>query len=249
MTNNMFFIANWKMFGDFKSVNSIKKVIQLSKYKKYKKAQIVYCPPYTLLDKFLKITKNSKIKIGAQNCHHSEKSGPFTGSINTDLIKSIGTKYVIIGHSENRVLGDTNHIINLKIKSAIKKKLKIIFCIGETLKEKRNNKTNLILNSQIINGLKNTKNNNNIIFAYEPVWSIGTGIVPKNKNLENQVAAIKKMITKFWKLKNPKIIYGGSVNSKNIDELKKISSINGFLIGGASQNAKNFIDIIKKTIN
>ena len=249
MTNNMFFIANWKMFGDFKSVNSIKKVIKLSKIKKYKKAQIVYCPPYTLLDKFLKITKNSKIKIGAQNCHHSEKSGPFTGSINTDLIKSIGAKYVIIGHSENRVLGDTNHIINLKIKSAIKKKLKIIFCIGENLKEKRNNKTNLILNSQIINGLKNTKNNNNIIFAYEPVWSIGTGIVPKNKNLENQVAAIKKMITKFWKLKNPKIIYGGSVNSKNIDELKKISSINGFLIGGASQNAKNFIDIIKKTIN
>ena len=249
MTNNKFFIANWKMFGDFKSVNSIKKVIKLSKNKKYKKAQIVYFPPYTLLDKFLKITKNSKIKIGAQNCHHSEKSGPFTGSINTDLIKSIGAKYVIIGHSENRVLGDTNHIINLKIKSAIKKKLKIIFCIGETLKEKRNNKTNLILNSQIINGLKNTKNNNNIIFAYEPVWSIGTGIVPKNKNLENQVAAIKKMITKFWKLKNPKIIYGGSVNSKNIDELKKISSINGFLIGGASQNAKNFIDIIKKTIN
>jgi triosephosphate isomerase len=249
MTNNMFFIANWKMFGDFRSINSIKKVIKLSKNNKYKKAQIVYCPPYTLLDKFLKITKNSKIKIGAQNCHHSEKSGPFTGSINADLIKSIGTKYVIIGHSENRVLGDTNHIINLKIKSAIKKKLKIIFCIGETLKEKRNNKTNSILNSQIINGLKNIKKNNNIIFAYEPVWSIGTGIVPKSKNLEDQVAAIKKMIIKFWKLKNPKIIYGGSVNPKNIDELKKISSINGFLIGGASQNTKNFIDIIKKTIN
>ena len=245
----MFFIANWKMFGDFRSINSIKKVIKLSKNNKYKKAQIVYCPPYTLLDKFLKITKNSKIKIGAQNCHHSEKPGPFTGSINADLIKSIGTKYVIIGHSENRVLGDTNHIINLKIKSAIKKKLKIIFCIGETIKEKRNNKTNSILNSQIINGLKNIKKNNNIIFAYEPVWSIGTGIVPKSKNLENQVAAIKKMIIKFWNLKNPQIIYGGSVNSKNIDELKKISSINGFLIGGASQNTKNFIDIIKKTIN
>jgi len=249
MTNNMFFIANWKMFGDFKSVNSIKKVIKLSKNKKYKKAQIVYCPPYTLLDKFLKITKNSKIKIGAQNCHHSEKPGPFTGSINADLIKSIGAKYAIIGHSENRILGDTNHIINLKIKSAIKKKLKIIFCIGETLKEKRNNKTNLILNSQIINGLKNIKKNNNIIFAYEPVWSIGTGVVPKTKNLVNQVASIKKMISKFWKLKNPKIIYGGSVNPKNIDELKKITSINGFLIGGASQNSKNFIDIIKKTIN
>ena len=104
MTNNMFFIANWKMFGDLKSVNSIKKVIKLSKNKKYKKAQIIYCPPYTLIDKFLKLTKNSKIKIGAQNCHYSENPGPFTGSINTDLIKSIGAKYVIIGHSENRTI-------------------------------------------------------------------------------------------------------------------------------------------------
>ena len=249
MTNNMFFIANWKMFGDFKSVNSIKKVIKLSKNKKYKNAKIVYCPPYTLIDKFLRMTKNSKIKIGAQNCHYSQNPGPFTGSINTDLLKSAGAKYVIIGHSENRLLGDSNHIINLKIKSALKKKLKVILCIGETLKEKRKNKTNLILNSQITSALKNVKINKNIIFSYEPVWSIGTGIIPKTKNLEKQVSVIKKMIIKSWKLKNPKIIYGGSVNQKNIVELKKISSINGFLIGGASQNAKNFIDIIKKTIN
>jgi len=245
----MFFIANWKMFGDFKSVNSIKKVIKISKNKKYKKAKIIYCPPYTLLDKFFKITKNSKIEIGAQNCHHYQKPGPFTGSVNVDLIKSIGAKYIIIGHSENRLSGDTNHIINLKIKSALKKKLKVIFCIGETLREKRKNKTNLVLNSQIVRGLKNIKKNNNIIFAYEPVWSIGTGVVPKTNDLKIQINTLKQMIYKFWKLKNSKIIYGGSVNPKNINELREISSINGFLIGGASQKAKNFIDIIKKTIN
>ena len=249
MTNNMLFIANWKMFGDLKSINSTKKVTKLSKIKKYKKAQIIYCPPYTLIDKFLRITKNSRIKIGAQNCHYSESPGPFTGSINANLIKSIGAQYIIIGHSENRNQGDNNKIINLKIKSALKQKLKIIFCIGETLKERKNKKTNSVLNSQIINGLKNINKNNNIIFAYEPVWSIGTGIVPKTKNLENQISAIKKMIVKCCKLKNPKIIYGGSVNPKNIENLKKIRSINGFLIGGASQNSKNFIDIIKKTIN
>jgi len=249
MTNNMFFIANWKMFGDNKSVNSIKKVIKLSKNKIFKKAQIVYCPPYTLLDKFLRLSKNSKVKIGSQNCHYSDKPGPFTGSINANLIKSIGAKYVIIGHSENRNIGDTNNLINIKIKSALKNKLKIIFCIGETLKEKRNKRTNLILNSQIVNGLKNIKKNNNIIFAYEPVWSIGTGLVPKTSDLERQVAVIKKIIMRFWKLKNPKIVYGGSVNTKNINELIKVSSINGFLIGGASQNTKNFIDIIKKSIN
>ena len=140
-------------------------------------------------------------------------------------------------------------IINLKIKSALKKKLKIIFCIGETLKEKRKNKTNLVLKSQIVHGLKNIKKNNNIIFAYEPVWSIGTGLIPKNNDLKEQINVIKKTISKFCRLNNPKIIYGGSVNPKNISELRKISSIKGFLIGGASQKAKNFIDIIKKTIN
>ena len=248
MTNNMFFIANWKMFGDLKAINSTKKVIKFSKIKKYRKAQIIYCPPYTLIKHFLNVTKNSKIKVGAQNCHYSQNPGPFTGSINTDLLKSAGAKYVIIGHSENRASGDSNHIINLKIKSALKKKLKVIFCIGETLVDKKKNKTNLILKSQISSCLKNIKKNKNIIFAYEPVWSIGTGIIPKTNNLEKQVFAIKKMIFELWKLREPKIIYGGSVNPKNVTELKKISLINGFLIGGASQNANNFIDIIKKTI-
>jgi len=249
MTNNMFFIANWKMFGDIKSVNSIKKVIKFCNNKKYQKSTIVYCPPYTLIDKFLSITKNSRIKIGAQNCHYYQKPGPFTGSINVDLLKSIGAKYVIIGHSENRSSGDTNKIINLKIKSAIKKNLNVIFCIGETLKEKKSNKTNIVLNSQIKNGLKGIKKNKKIIFAYEPVWSIGTGKILKFSDLDKQVIAIKKNIKKIFKLNNPKVLYGGSVNPKNINDLKKISSINGFLVGGASQRAKNFIDIIKKSIN
>ena len=248
MTNNMLFIANWKMFGDLKAVNSAKKVIKFSKTKKFKKAQIIYCPPYTLINQFIKITKNSRIKIGAQNCHYEQSPGAFTGSINTDLLKSAGAKYVIIGHSENRSSGDTNKLINLKIKSALKKKLKVIFCIGETLKERKNKKTNSVLKLQIKQGLKNIKKNHNIIFAYEPIWSIGTGIIPKISQLENQIFNIKKILLNLWKLKNPKILYGGSVNSNNVRNLKKISSINGFLIGGASQKSKNFIDIIKKSI-
>jgi len=106
----------------------------------------------------------------------------------------------------------------------------------------------LIINTQISRGLKNIKKNKDVIFAYEPVWSIGTGIIPKISDLEKQVSLIKKMINKIWKYKNPQILYGGSVNSKNVRQLKKIRSINGYLIGGASQNANNFIDIIKKTI-
>jgi triosephosphate isomerase len=245
----MYFIANWKMYGNLSSINTVKNVINLSKKTKFKKIKIIYCPPYTLLRPLIKKLRKSKIQVGAQNCHTDNEFGAYTGSVNAKMIKSVGSKFVIIGHSENRLEGDSNKKINLKIKSSLKENLKVIFCIGENLKEKRNKKTNKILNSQIINGLKNVKNLNNIIVAYEPVWAIGTGIIPKLNDLDKQVKTIKKILNKRFKSKNPKVLYGGSVNSKNISDLRQISSIDGFLIGGASQKSKNFIDIIKKTIN
>jgi len=237
------------MYGNLSSINTVKNVINLSKKTKFKKIKIIYCPPYTLLRPLIKKLRKSKIQVGAQNCHTDNKFGAYTGSVNAKMVKSVGVKFVIIGHSENRLEGDTNKKINLKIKSSLKENLKVIFCIGENLKEKRNKKTNKVLNSQIINGLKNVKNLNNIIVAYEPIWAIGTGIIPKSNDLDNQAKTIKKILNKRFKSKNPKVLYGGSVNSKNIRDLTQISSINGFLIGGASQKSKNFIDIIKKTIN
>ncbi len=245
----MYFIANWKMYGKLSSINTVKNVIRLSKNSRFKKIKIIYCPPYTLLRPLIKKLRKSKIQVGAQNCHTDNEFGAYTGSVNAKMIKSVGGKFVIIGHSENRLEGDSNKKINLKIKSSLKENLKVIFCIGENLKEKRNKKTNKILNSQIINGLKNVKNLNNIIVAYEPIWAIGTGIIPKSNDLDKQVKTIKKILNKRFKSKNPKVLYGGSVNSKNISDLRQISSIDGFLIGGASQKSKNFIDIIKKTIN
>ena len=237
------------MYGNLSSINTVKNVINLSKKTKFKKIKIIYCPPYTLLRPLIKKLRKSKIQVGAQNCHTDNEFGAYTGSVNAKMIKSVGVKFVIIGHSENRLEGDTNKKINLKIKSSLKENLKVIFCIGENLKEKRNKKTNKILNSQIINGLKNVKNLNNIIVAYEPIWAIGTGMIPKLNDLDNQAKAIKKILNKKFKSKNPKVLYSGSVNSKNISDLRQISSIDGFLIGGASQITKNFIDIIKKTIN
>ena len=105
------------------------------------------------------------------------------------------------------------------------------------------------MKSQINTGLKNIKNIKNIIFAYEPVWSIGTGIIPKEHELKNNILFIKQLLKKRFKSKNPKVLYGGSVNPKNIKELRTINQIDGFLIGGASQNSNKFIDIIKKTYN
>ena len=248
MTNKYkYFVANWKMFGDIRSINSLKKVIKISKLRKYKTAKIIYCPPYTLLNTFVSRLKKTNINVGAQNCHQSSSDGAYTGHVNSQMIKNIGCKYVIIGHSENRIDGDTDSKINKKIKASIENNLNVIFCIGEKIKEKKLKKTKSVLYKQIKKGLRRLKNLNKIVIAYEPVWSIGTGMVPKNHELLSNILYIKKILRSRFKLKNPKVLYGGSVNPVNIKDLRKINQIDGFLIGGASQNSYKFIDIIKKT--
>ena len=245
MTNKyMYFIANWKMYGGLNTLNSLHKVINfLKKYKNHKFSRVIYCPPSTLIRPMTKKLKNTKILVGAQNCHENENYGSFTGFVNSNMLKSVGAKYVILGHSENRKSGETNKLINLKIKSALKSGLKVIFCVGETIKEKRKKITKKVLTRQIKTGLKKIKIDNQIIIAYEPVWSIGTGVIPKSDELFDTINFIKKNVKKC------KVLYGGSVNPKNINDLKNINNIDGYLIGGASQDSKKFIDIIKKTYN
>ena len=239
----MYFIANWKMYGNLSSLNSLNKVIKFSKSKEINKGRLIYCPPYTLISSFSKKFKNCQIGIGGQNCHESEIYGPYTGSVNCRMLKNIGAHFVIIGHSENREKGENDKLINLKIKSALEAKLKVIFCIGETISQKRKLKTKSILSTQIKVGLDGIKNKANIFIAYEPIWAIGTGIIPKSKDLLKTVKFIK---SKF-KNKLTKVLYGGSVNPQNIKNLKDINNIDGFLIGGASQSVNKFIDIVKKT--
>ncbi|MBD1140914.1 triose-phosphate isomerase [Pelagibacterales bacterium SAG-MED39] len=238
----MYFIANWKMFGVLNSLNSVHRVVKfLKNFKKNNSLKIIYCPPSTLIRPMSKKLKDTHIDVGAQNCHEHDKFGAFTGSVNSIMLKNVGAKYVIIGHSENRQAGESDKLINLKIKSAIKSGLKVIFCIGETLQQKRKKITKQVLNKQIRFGLNKIKIKNNIILAYEPVWSIGTGVIPKKNELFETINFIKKKINKC------KVLYGGSVNPKNINDLKSIVNIDGYLIGGASQDPKKFIDIIKKT--
>ena len=239
----MYFVANWKMYGNLSSLNSLDKVIKFSKSKEIQQGRLIYCPPYTLLSSFSQKFKNCQIGIGGQNCHESQSYGAHTSFVNSHMLKNIGAHFVIIGHSENRKNGESDKLINLKIKSALKVKLKVIFCIGETLDQKRKKKTKSILSKQITVGLKNIKNKSNIFIAYEPVWAIGSGLIPKIQDLYK----IVKFIKSKFKDKSTKVLYGGSVNSKNITNLKEINNIDGFLIGGASQNAKKFIDIVKKT--
>ena len=204
---------------------------------------MIYCPPYTLISSFSKKFRNCQIGIGGQNCHESESDGPYTGFVNARMLKNAGAQFVIIGHSENRKKGENDKLINLKIKNAIKANLKVIFCIGETLAEKRKKRIKSILSKQLKIGLNKIKNKSNILIAYEPVWAIGSGSIPKSKDLTKTVVYIKSKSG----IKTPRVLYGGSVNPGNIKDLKEVNNIDGFLIGGASQNAKKFIDIVKKT--
>ena len=229
------------MFGDTRSLNSLDKVVTFIKKYKKNNIKLIYFPPATLINLLSQKFKNTSIDVGAQNCFHEENHGAYTGQINSFMLKDAGAKYIILGHSENRKLGEDNNLINRKIKSSIKSGLKIIFCIGETLSQKNKKNTKKILSQQIIQGLKNVENKKKIIIAYEPVWAIGSGLIPK----ETEIFEIVKFIKN--KVKGSKVLYGGSVNSQNINLLKKIDNVDGFLVGGASQNSNNFIDIIKKT--
>ena len=249
MTNKLkYFIGNWKMFGDFGSFKIVNKINQYSlQSKKFlKKKKIVLCVPNTLIHFFNKKLKSKFISLGVQNCHHHQTSGPFTGSVNASMLKRAGAEYIILGHSENRSEGETNQLIKQKVISALNQKLNIIFCIGETFKEKNKGKTFSVIKNQLRGSLQRKFNLKKIILAYDPVWSIGTNKIPKIKELESTINFIKRDFKKNFKAQNyPVVLYGGSVNPKNIRLFSSISQIDGFLIGGASQSSKKFIDIIK----
>ena len=249
MTNKLkYFVGNWKMFGNFSSLKSVYKIHRFYvKFKRiHKKNKIILCVPNSLIYFFTKKIKSKFISIGAQNCHQHETYGSFTGSVNAAMLKNIGAKYIILGHSENRSEGDTNQLIKKKIKSALNQNMNVIFCIGETLREKIKHKTFLVLRKQMRDSIDKKFNLNKIIIAYEPVWSIGTGKILKINELEKTLRFIKGEFKKSFKTKNfPAVLYGGSVNDKNIRMFSSILEIDGFLIGKASQSAKKFIAIIK----
>jgi triosephosphate isomerase len=249
MANNIrYFIGNWKMFGIPKSISILDKINKFVKSdKKFnKKYQTVITPPYTLVQSYAKFFSNKKISIGAQNCYHKDNFGANTSAVSSFMIKSVGAKYVIVGHSDNRSEGDTDAMLKSKVENSLNNKLKVVFCIGENKEHKLNKKTFEILEKQINNVLEKKFNYKDIIIAYEPIWSIGTGQIPEADDLLRTVIFIKKVLKNVFKIKSsPAVLYGGSVDGKNISQFKKLNDIDGFLIGGASKSDKNFIDIIK----
>ncbi len=241
-----YFIGNWKMFGVPRSINILNKINSYCLSDKNRnKYKVVITPPFTLLETFSKKFKNKKIMIGSQNCYHKEKFSADTSAISPFMIKKVGSKYTLIGHSDNRLEGDTDLILNDKVKYSLKNNLKVIFCIGESKSQKKKNQTLKTLTNQLVNVLEKKFDMNNIIVAYEPIWSIGTGKTPGHSDLLQTITHIKKILKSNLKDKNPVVLYGGSVDGNNVSMLRQIKQIDGFLIGGASKSSKKFIDIIK----
>lgn len=239
--------GNWKMNKTpIETKNFFKDISSISTTSK---CDIILCVPYINISYAVKETEGSNIKIGAQNCHWNE-SGAFTGEISAKMLKSINTQYVIIGHSERRLyFAETDATVNKKIKAALKEHLKVILCVGESLTDRESNITNEVVSIQVKIALKEIPKEQieNIIIAYEPLWAIGTGKTATAEQADETCSAIRQIISSLYNnsiAENVVIQYGGSMNSKNAQELLSKPNINGGLIGGASLNANEFVEII-----
>ena len=235
-------IANWKMNGTRNSLNLVNSIKKYLNKTGHKDSKVIICPPFTLLSQLIKF--NKKLSYGGQDCHHFD-DGAFTGSISAKMLKDIGCKYVIIGHSERREYQKEGiDEIKSKINSALKNNLIVIFCIGEKLSQIK--KRTSVLQSQI-KSLPNQFDVKKIIVAYEPVWAIGTGKVPLANEINNIHLKIRNLISKKIGTANSNkisILYGGSVNAKNAREILNLSHVDGVLVGGASLKFKEFSKII-----
>jgi len=234
------------MFGVPKSINILNKINSFhSKDKNRNKYRVIITPPYTLIESYAKYFKNKKISIGSQNCYQKDQFSSNTAAVSPYMLRSIGAQYTLVGHSDNRGEGDTDVMLKDKVKYALKNNLKVVFCIGENKSEKKNKKTLSVLKRQLTKVLEKNFKKHNIIVAYEPIWSIGTGKLPTANELKKTTIHIKKVLKNIFKKNSPAVLYGGSVDGSNVEMFKEIKEIDGFLIGGASKSSKKFIDIIK----
>lgn len=206
---------------------------------------ILIAPPVTSLQAAASLLKATNVKLGAQNVFYEEK-GAFTGEISPGMLLSAGCSYVIIGHSERRqYFMETDEIVNKKIKTARKNGLEVILCIGESLKEREENKTFEVLERQLTGSLKDISLEG-ITIAYEPIWAIGTGKTATKEQANEAHAHIREWLNKNRKgADKTRILYGGSVTPENIKSLMAEPEVDGALVGGASLKPDSFAGIVK----
>ncbi|MDD3705804.1 MAG: triose-phosphate isomerase [Clostridiaceae bacterium] len=240
--------GNWKMN---KTVSeAVKLVEELKPLIEGASAEVVVCPTFVCLNDLVKTSKNSNIGVGAQNMYYKD-SGAYTGEISPVFLKDIGVEYVILGHSERRqYFKEDDSEINKKVVAALDHKLKPILCVGETLKQREAGEAFDVVSAQVKGCLKDLESRNldDLIIAYEPVWAIGTGKTATSRDANEVIGFIRKQLVELCgndMAEKTRILYGGSVKSSNIKELMNMSEIDGALVGGASLDAKEFSGIVK----
>lgn len=214
---------------------------------------VVVCPPFTALCEVNETLIGSNIALGAQDLYWQSK-GAFTGEISAAMLKDVGCKYVIIGHSERRqFFSENNETVNKKLKAAMDAGLTPIVCVGENLRERESNKTFDVLNDHVVNGLSNITREDalKIIIAYEPVWAIGTGKVAAPAQAQEAHKFIRERLVKLFGQETAnsiRIQYGGSVKPENIKDLISQPDVDGALVGGASLELETFSKIVEGAI-
>jgi len=206
---------------------------------------VIVCPTFTALWKASETVKGTNVHIGAQNMHYEDK-GAYTGEVTAEMIREAGCEYVIIGHSERRkYYAETDETVSLKIRKAYETGLTPIMCIGESLEERESGETFNVLRSQLENALKPVSIDEKIIVAYEPIWAIGTGKTATDEQAQEACSFVRETLKGICGEVSEKIriLYGGSVNEKNVKNLMAMPDIDGALVGGASLKAE-FIKLV-----
>ena len=240
--------GNWKM--NKTSADAVALVQEIvAAVGKQTEADVVVCPPFTALESVGKALEGSTVKLGAQNMHH-EANGAFTGEISAPMLRAFFTTYVILGHSERRTyFGEADDFINKKVLAALKNQLRPILCVGETLAEREAGSTLKVVQTQTERCLEGVSKDlmTNVVVAYEPVWAIGTGKVATTEQAQEVHAFIRGLLTKAFGetvAQKIRILYGGSMKPANAADLLNQKDIDGGLIGGASLEARSFLDLV-----
>ena len=245
---NAVIAGNWKMNKTPKETTEL--INEMKPLVKAESTKVVLCVPFVDLCAALEASKGSNIEIGAENCHFKE-SGAYTGEVSAKMLKEMGVKYVVIGHSERRqYFAETDQTVNLRTLAAIKEGLTAIVCVGETLEQRELGYTETLLKFQTKMALTNVSKEElkNIIIAYEPVWAIGTGVTATADQADEGNRYVREAIAEVYGedvANTVTIQYGGSMNAKNAQELLQKENVDGGLIGGASLKAEDFAVIVK----
>ncbi len=243
----MLIAGNWKMNTDAATASELARDV-LAAIGDAGDVQVALCPPFVHLGTVGSVVQGTPLRLGAQNMH-SEEKGAFTGEISAPMLASVGCHYVILGHSERRQqYGETNALVNAKVRQALAHGLSPIVCVGESLSDRKAGRQNKVVGSQVLEALAGVRDVARLVIAYEPVWAIGTGRTATPQEADKMHAWIRSLLSRMWQgtvAKRVPLLYGGSMKPSNALDLLRQWDVDGGLIGGASLMADSFAAIVR----